>query len=31
LYITQNFRLKEQGDRIQENNRHGESACHVAV
>jgi len=31
LYITQNFRLKEQGDRIQENNRHGENACHVAV
>jgi protocatechuate 3,4-dioxygenase beta subunit len=31
LYVTQNFRLKEHGDRIQENNRHGESACHVAV
>jgi protocatechuate 3,4-dioxygenase, beta subunit len=31
LYVTQNFRLKEQGDRIQENNRHGENACHVAV
>jgi protocatechuate 3,4-dioxygenase beta subunit len=29
LYITQDFRLKSQGDHMQENVRHGMNACHV--